>query len=47
MKYQKKKISVYVDASDLCNTAAFQLGSTGIGTTLSAARSWSLKVRFG
>jgi hypothetical protein len=39
-------LSVYVDASDLCNTAAFQLGSTGIGTTLSSARSWNLKVSF-
>ena len=37
---------MYVDASDFCNTAAFQLGSIGIGTTVSA-RSWSLKVSKG
>jgi hypothetical protein len=36
--------SVYVDASDLCNTAAFQLGQTAIGTSI-PARSWNLKVR--
>jgi hypothetical protein len=39
-------ILVYVDASDICNTAAFQLGTTAIGTTL-ATRSWNLKVRLG
>ena len=27
-------VVVYVDASDVCNTAAFQLGQTAIGTTL-------------
>ena len=35
---------VYVDATDLCNTAAFQLGQTAIGTTL-PSRSWNLKVK--
>ena len=34
---------VYVDATDICNTAAFQLGQTAVGTTL-ATRSWNIKV---
>jgi hypothetical protein len=36
-------ISVYVDATDSCNTAAFQLGQTAIGTTI-PTRAWNLKV---
>jgi hypothetical protein len=36
---------VYVDASDACNTLAFQLGQTAVGTTI-PTRSWSLKVFF-
>ncbi len=36
-------VAVYVDATDVCNTAAFQLGQTAIGTTL-AVRSWNIKV---
>ena len=36
---------MYVDATDNCNTAAFQLGQTAIGTTL-ATRSWSIKVSY-
>jgi hypothetical protein len=39
-------ISVYVDASDSCNVAAFQLGQTAIGTTITT-RSWSIKVKGG
>ncbi len=35
---------VYVDASDQCNIAAFQLGQTAVGTTL-AQRSWNIKVK--
>ncbi len=35
---------VYVDASPSCNTLAFQLGQTAIGTTI-PVRTWSLKVR--
>ena len=35
-------ILVYVDASDACNLAAFQLGQTAIGTTM-PTRSWSIK----
>jgi hypothetical protein len=38
-----KIVAVYVDASTACNTLAFQLGQTGIGTTI-PTRSWSLKV---
>ena len=34
---------MYVDASDSCNTAAFQLGQAAIGTTL-ATRTWNIKV---
>ena len=36
---------VYVDATDACNTAAFQLGTAAIGTSI-PARSWNLKVKF-
>ena len=39
-------IPVYVDASDNCNTATFQLGRTAVGTT-TPARSWNLKVLWG
>jgi hypothetical protein len=35
---------VYVDASNNCNTAAFQLGQTGIGTTI-PSRAWNIKVK--
>ena len=35
--------SVYVDATDACNTLAFQLGSVGVGTSI-PSRSWNLKV---
>lgn len=34
---------VYVDASPNCNTLAFQLGNTGVYTTL-ATRQWNIKV---
>jgi hypothetical protein len=34
---------VYVDASNNCNTAAFQLGQTAIGTTI-PSRAWNIKV---
>ncbi|TRY67506.1 hypothetical protein TCAL_11774 [Tigriopus californicus] len=34
---------MYVDTSDACNTLTFQLGSTGIGTTI-ANRQWSIKI---
>ena len=37
-------ISVYVDASEMCNDVVFQLGQTGIGTAI-ATRKWSIKVR--
>jgi hypothetical protein len=33
-----------VDASEYCNIAAFQIGSTGMGTTIVPLRSWNLKV---
>ena len=36
---------VYVDATDNCNIATFQLGQTAVGTTI-PARSWNLKVYF-
>ena len=36
--------SVYTDASSNCNDLSFQLGSTGIGTTLPGSRSWQIKV---
>ena len=34
---------VYVDASDECNMVNFQLGTSGIGTTI-PTRQWNLKV---
>jgi hypothetical protein len=39
-----KSYSVYVDATDTCNTAAFQLGQTAIGTSI-PSRSWNIKAR--
>ncbi len=36
---------VFVDSSDQCNMLNFQLGVNGVGTTISASRSWNLKVR--
>lgn len=36
-------ILVYADASDSCNTLDFQLGQTGIGTTI-PTRQWNIKV---
>ena len=36
-------ISVYVDASEMCNELAFQLGNSGMGTAITA-RDWSIKV---
>ncbi len=36
---------VYVDASPSCNTLLFQLGNTGVGTTI-ATRQWNIKARF-
>jgi hypothetical protein len=41
--FVKTLVSVYVDASDSCNTAAFQLGQTAVGTAL-ASRTWNIKV---
>ena len=38
-------ISVYADASDSCNMLNFQLGNTGIGTTV-PTRQWNIKVHF-
>jgi hypothetical protein len=35
---------VYVDVTDTCNTAAFQLGQTAIGTSI-PSRSWNIKAR--
>ena len=37
------QISVYVESSDCCNDLKFQLGSTGVGTSL-ATKSWTIKV---
>ena len=34
---------MYVDATDACNTASFQLGSAPVGTSI-PSRSWNLKV---
>lgn len=34
---------MYTDASNSCNTLSFQLGQTGIGTTL-ATRQWNIKI---
>ena len=36
-------VSVYVDASEMCNELAFQLGNSGMGTAITA-RDWSIKV---
>ena len=38
--------TVYVDADSACNTAAFQLGQTAVGTIL-PNRIWEFKVRKG
>ena len=34
---------MYVDASEMCNELAFQLGNSGMGTAITA-RDWSIKV---
>jgi hypothetical protein len=35
---------VYAEASDSCNTLDFQLGPTGIGTTI-PTRQWNIRVQ--
>ena len=43
MKFSLFTFSVYVEASDACNTLTFQLGGAAIQATL-ATRQWSIKV---